>query len=279
MKIQFKRIVSAVCALALCASMMPASALAEPVVSGGDTAIVQQVEEDTSVPVTETTDETTEPVDVADAAETETDTAQPAEDASENDTLEDGSESEATEPETSTQPEETEQSSADAEQPATSDASEPEAAAAVEEQAPMALADGIETYASGASYTIQKVYNIDVGGQVKINGTSGVGTSSHSWAIVAGDAATLSGNNGNATVTGKPGQVGTVILRHSYREWVVSRVDEYFQVNIGNGGQVFLFIAKPGNTTLSSNGSDYYFLTCGGQASDKASADMPVVVD
>lgn len=45
MKIQFKRIVSAVCALALCASMMPASALAEPVVSGGDTAIVQQVEE------------------------------------------------------------------------------------------------------------------------------------------------------------------------------------------------------------------------------------------
>lgn len=164
MKIQFKRIVSAVCALALCASMMPASALAEPVVSGGDTAIVQQVEEDTSVPVTETTDETTEPVDVADTAETETDTAQPAEDASE---------SEATEPETSTQPEETEQSSADAEQPATSDVSEPEAAAAVEEQAPMALADGVETYASGASYTIQKVYNIDVGGQVEIDGTSG----------------------------------------------------------------------------------------------------------
>ena len=261
MKIQFKRIVSAVCALALCASMMPASALAEPVVSGGDTAIVQQVEEDTSVPVTETTDETTEPVDVADTAETETDTAQPAEDASE---------SEATEPETSTQPEETEQSSADA--------SVPEAAAA-DEQAPMALADGVETYASGASYTIQKVYNIDVGGQVKINGTLGVGTSSHSWAIVAGDAATLSGNNGNATVTGKPGQVGTVILRHSYREWVVSRVDEYFQVNIGNGGQVFLFIAKPSNTTLSSNGDDYYFLTSGGQASGEASADMPVIVD
>ena len=270
MKIQFKRIVSAVCALALCASMMPASALAEPVVSGGDTAIVQQVEEDTSVPVTETTDETTEPVDVADTAETETDTAQPAEDASE---------SEATEPETSTQPEETEQSSADAEQPAASDVSEPEAAAAVEEQAPMALADGVETYASGASYTIQKVYNIDVGGQVKINGTLGVGTSSHSWAIVAGDAATLSGNNGNATVTGKPGQVGTVILRHSYREWVVSRVDEYFQVNIGNGGQVFLFIAKPSNTTLSSNGSDYYFLTYGENASEEASADMKEVID
>lgn len=270
MKIQFKRIVSAVCALALCASMMPASALAEPVVSGGDTAIVQQVEEDTSVPVTETTDETTEPVDVADTAETETDTAQPAEDASENDTLEDGSESEATEPETSTQPEETEQSSADV--------SVPEAAAA-DEQAPMALANGVETYASGASYAIQKVYNIDVGGQVKINGTSGVGTSSHSWAIVAGDVATLSGNNGNATVTGKPGQVGTVILRHSYREWVVSRVDEYFQVNIGNGGQVFLFIAKPSNTTLSSNGSDYYFLTYGGNASEEASADMKEVID
>lgn len=279
MKIQFKRIVSAVCALALCASMMPASALAEPVVSGGDTAIVQQVEEDTSVPVTETTDETTEPVDVADTAETETDTAQPAEDASENDTHEDGSESEATEPETSTQPEETEQNSADAEQPATSDVSEPEAAAAVEEQAPMALADGVETYASGASYTIQKVYNIDVGGQVEIDGTSG---SIHEWSIVAGGTfATVSRDfwdRSKATVEGKSGQVGTVIVKHSYVYWGTSMA-EYFQVNIGNGGQVFLFIAKPSNTTLSSNGDDYYFLTSGGQASGEASADMPVIVD
>lgn len=143
MKIQFKRIVSAVCALALCASMMPASALAEPVVSGGDTAIVQQVEEDTSVPVTETTDEATEPVDVADTAETETDTAQ---------------------------------------------------------------------------------------------------------------------------------------LRMPLNRYV-NYVNEYYQVNVDASGEVFLFVAKPGNTTLSSNGSDYYFLTYGGQTSDKASADMPVIID
>lgn len=270
MKIQFKRIVSAVCALALCASMMPASALAEPVVSGGDTAIVQQVEEDTSVPVTETTDETTEPVDVADTAETETDTAQPAEDASE---------SEATEPETSTQPEETEQSSADAEQPAAFDASEPEAAAAVEEQAPVALADGVETYASEASYKIQKVYNIDVGGQVEIDGTSG---SFHAWSIVAGGTfATVSHDFwdwSEATVEGKSGQVGTVIVKHSY-VYRGTSMAEYFQVNIGNGGQVFLFIAKPSNTTLSSNGSDYYFLTYGENASEEASADMKEVID
>ncbi len=269
MKIQFKRIVSAVCALALCASMMPASALAEPVVSGGDTAIVQQVEEDTSVPVTETTDETTEPVDVADTAETETDTAQPAEDASE---------SEAAEPETSTQPEETEQNSADAEQPATSDVSEPEAAAAVEEQAPVALADGVETYAGGW-YDIKKTYNITVGEEITIEGNSGL-FDDGSWSIEAGDSSTISfvyGTDGrNVTVQGK--KAGTVILRHRYYRYV-NYVNEYYQVNVDASGEVFLFVAKPGNTTLSSNGSDYYFLTYGGQTSDKASADMPVIID
>lgn len=267
MKIQFKRIVSAVCALALCASMMPASALAEPVVSGGDTAIVQQVEEDTSVPVTETTDETTEPVDVADTAETETDTAQPAEDASE---------SEATEPETSTQPEETEQNSADAEQPAASDASEPEAAAAVEEQAPVALADGVETY---ANYNIKKVYDIKVGETLTISGVDGWDVVSHGWSIEKGDRSVISfvGETDERNVTIKGEAAGTVILCHSYYSWGSKK--EYFQVNVDNGGQVFLFIAKPSNTTLSSNGSDYYFLTYGGNASEEASADMKEVID
>lgn len=246
MKIQFKRIVSAVCALALCASMMPASALAEPVVSGGDTAIVQQVEEDTSVPVTETTDETTEPVDVADTAETETDTAQPAEDASE---------SEATEPETSTQP---------------------EAAAADEEQAPVALADGVETY---ASYNIKKVYDIKVGETLTISGVDGWDVVSHGWSIEKGDRSVISfvGETDERNVTIKGEAAGTVILCHSYYSWGSKK--EYFQVNIGNGGQVFLFIAKPSNTTLSSNGSDYYFLTYGGNASEEASADMKEVID
>lgn len=267
MKIQFKRIVSAVCALALCASMMPASALAEPVVSGGDTAIVQQVEEDTSVPVTETTDETTEPVDVADTAETETDTAQPAEDASENDTLEDGSESEATEPETSTQPEETEQGSADV--------SVPEAAAA-DEQAPMALANGVETY---ASYNIKKVYDIKVGETLTISGVDGWDVVSHGWSIEKGDRSVISfvGETDERNVTIKGEAAGTVILCHSYYSWGSKK--EYFQVNVDNGGQVFLFIAKPSNTTLSSNGSDYYFLTYGGNASEEASADMKEVID
>ena len=266
MKIQFKRIVSAVCALALCASMMPASALAEPVVSGGDTAIVQQVEEDTSVPVTETTDETTEPVDVADTAETETDTAQPAEDDSER---------EATEPETSTQPEETEQSSADAEQPAASDVSEPEAAAA-DEQAPMALANGVETY---ASYNIKKVYDIKVGETLTISGVDGWDVVSHGWSIEKGDRSVISfiGETDERNVTIKGEAAGTVILCHSYYSWGSKK--EYFQVNVDNGGQVFLFIAKPSNTTLSSNGSDYYFLTYGGNASEEASADMKEVID
>lgn len=258
MKIQFKRIVSAVCALALCASMMPASALAEPVVSGGDTAIVQQVEEDTSVPVTETTDETTEPVDVADTAETETDTAQPAEDASE---------SEATEPETSTQPEETEQSSADV--------SVPEAAAA-DEQAPIALANGVETY---ASYNIKKVYDIKVGETLTISGVDGWDVVSHGWSIEKGDRSVISfvGETDERNVTIKGEAAGTVILCHSYYSWGSKK--EYFQVNVDNGGQVFLFIAKPSNTTLSSNGSDYYFLTYGGNASEEASADMKEVID
>lgn len=262
MKIQFKRIVSAVCALALCASMMPASALAEPVVSGGDTAIVQQVEEDTSVPVTETTDETTEPVDVADTTETETDTAQPAEDVSE---------SEATEPETSTQPEETEQSSADAEQPAASDVSEPEAAAAVEEQAPVALADGVETYANYASTTV-------VRGQSTTYVGRGSGYLIHDWEIVAGSGVvSIQGNGNKVTITGK--QTGTATLKHTYAVWDYT---EYVTVtvieNAGGDRSVYLFVAKPGNTTLSSEGKDYYYLAHGGQVSTNASQSMNPVI-
>ena len=59
MKIHFKRIVCTICALALCASMVPTSALAleTPAATGSDTSIVQQLEEDTAASTDVTVDE------------------------------------------------------------------------------------------------------------------------------------------------------------------------------------------------------------------------------
>src|SRR5699024_8266646 len=100
----------------------------------------------------------------------------------------------------------------------------------------------------------------------------------HDWEIVAGSGVvSIQGDGNKVTITGK--QTGTATLKHTYAVWDYT---EYVTVtvieNAGGDRSVYLFVAKPGNTTLSSEGKDYYYLAHGGQVSTSASQSMKPVI-
>lgn len=243
MKHPWKRLVCVLCALALCVSLVPFSALAEPAVSSS---VVSQPAASTSSDVAEDLDEGSVP------EVTPTPEATSA-------------------PESTTTPDGTAAPEATASPEATAD---PAAAAPAANDAANELSDAAN--GARASQTI----SVKVGETVSYQGSSSAFATSHSWKVTAGSAnVSISGSSSRVQITGK--QVGTAILKHTYWVPLFGTQSETIYVNVTSnsaaGRPVYLFVAKPGNTTLSDNGSDYYYLAHGGAVSSLASTSMAPV--
>lgn len=243
MKHPWKRLVCVLCALALCVSLVPFSALAEPAVSSS---AVSQPAASTSSDVAEDLDEGSVP------EVTPTPEATSA-------------------PESTTTPDGTAAPEATASPEATAD---PAAAAPAANDAANELSDA----ANGARAS--KTISVKVGETVSYQGSSSAFATSHSWKVTAGNAnVSISGSSSRVQITGK--QVGTAILKHTYWVPLFGTQSETIYVNVTSnsaaGRPVYLFVAKPGNTTLSDVGSDYYYLAHGGAVSSLASTNMAPV--
>ena len=131
---------------------------------------------------------------------------------------------------------------------------------------------------------------VEVGDSIQIEGsTSILGLDVHSWKVCDGDSdcVTLS-NTGDRTVTVTGVGEGVVVLRH-----VITGVrTEYVKICVQAGSTtpnpdpdpvegegIYFYVAMPNNEVLSSDPSDYRFLTYGGAASDLASHDMEAVTN
>lgn len=289
MKIQFKRIVSAVCALAMCASMIPASAMAETVKIDSNTAIVQQLEE---APAAASGEEQAEPVapneeqdvdkteeavagqDTSTAGETEEPVIEDVETSeSEGDVvLPTDDTAEVTEPEN--QPEDT----VDATEPEnqtedTVEATEPETP--TEDSAEVSEAPGMAVMADAPQSRAATVTVVE-GKQITYNGL-GSSYLIHDWEIESGSANVSIQSNGNKVViTGKQAG-GTARLKHTYSiVGYVEYVDVTVVKDVSGDRSMFLFVAKPTNSTLSDKGDDYYYLASGGRVSDSANHSTSV---
>lgn len=289
MKRKFRRIIGAICALALCASMIPASALADPVVADSGTAVIEQTEEeqpteadlssaeenqnaaeDSSAPEAEVTEnENADSEDVAaedpDAAAEETDKDAAAEETDKEAAAEADSQAAEAEDSSDSEPAEEPADSTPAAEEEPADNSQPEASTfslAPEEDA-TDRAGGAETYASHSVTVVQ-------GQTITYYGSGDGFFVEHDWEIVSGSANVRISYDGNAVeITGL--QAGTARLRHTYRIPFWGTYTETVEVTVtrkaSSSKPVYLFVAKPGNTTLSNNGSDYYYLARGGSVS------------
>lgn len=90
--------------------------------------------------------------------------------------------------------------------------------------------------------------------------------------MIAGSAAVSITNTTQRTVTIEGIQAGsTARLKHSYWDGGIFTHEEYVDVRVVQGTtatesrDVFLFVAKPGEYTLSDVGADYYYLANGGR--------------
>ena len=273
MKIRFKRVVSAVCALALCASMIPASALAEPVVSGTDNAIVEQLEntpdQDSVGTVVSGAGQENEEM-IAVEGEEGTEPAAPAE--GEEDTQQPTAPVEGEED--TQQPAAPVEGEEDTQQPAApvegeEDTQQPAAPVEGEEdtQQPAAPVEGEEDQSRAANEV-----RVDVGSTITYTG-SGRSAWSHSWSIISGSANVEIRNTDQQTVQITGRQAGQATLMHEYFVPFVGTQTEYVTVNVGTSQldrKMYLFVAKPGNTTLSDVGEDYYYLAHGGKVVESA---------
>ena len=267
MKMKFRRIVGAICALALCVSMIPASALAETDVYDSDSAIVEQVEEDSSVPAADSSEDSLlSPESQPGEEPAEEPAGQPEEEPAEEPAAQ-PEEEPAEEP--ASQPEE-EPEEEPAAQPEEEPAEEPE------EEPVEEPADQVDTYSVSSDVAeLSDSARASSNVTVVLNQTVtyyGKGSTYliHDWEVKAGTGVVSIRSDGNKVViTGK--QTGTATLKHTYgilgyTETVTVNVVK----NITSDRTMFLFVAKPGNTTLSNVGSDYYYLANGGKVADSA---------
>lgn len=261
MKISFKRVVSSVCALAMCAAMIPAAAWAEPTTLNSDPAVVEQIDDNEIETVPGTSDQpeaTPEPeVTPAPTAQPE---ATPGTTADPETSPAPTAQPEAT-PAASVQPEATPGNTESAPEEPAQDSSGSVAVA----EAPTVLADGPVTYADGS-------YTIAVGETIPLTGTWILGSK---WKIDYGSAVVKVEKTGEkqAKVTGlipgvahvtQTGAAGVV----SYASFTITVVEDK-----GDRAGVYLYLAKPGDYyDLPNTGDAYYYLTHGGEVSALASS-------
>ena len=302
MKIRFKRVVSAVCALALCASMIPASALAEPVVSGTDNAIVEQLEntpdqdsvgtvvsgagQENEEMIAVEGEEGTEP---AAPAEGEEDTQQPAapvegEEDTQQPTAPVEGEEDTQQPTAPVEGEEGAEPAAPAE--GEEDTQQPTAPAEDEagaESVMPAVSLMSDAPQSRASYQRQ----VTVGSSLPIEGNGGTDAYGHNWSISSGgNNIAISGASNERNVTIQANSVGPATLVHTYKtwEWFLVWYEEThtdtYRIDVVPRGDaetdVFLFLATPGDYSLPSDGAgaQYYFLSYGGEVSEYANTSL-----
>lgn len=258
MKMQLKRIVSAVCAVALCASVVTTPVLA---IDGDDTSVAgttqsessasEGTQEETPVPAEPSVDngqpEDTEPVE---PENTQENPADPAADTTGNDQQENVTNNVPEDPVS--------------EEPESSVPSDDEAAT------PSVMS-----------------YNGDLQ-EVRVNNTilvlgTGSESRSHSWSVEKGGEEYISlGENGNQSIaiTGlkvtPEGQTVTLTHKYKYWDWSIwnyKTVCEAFPVKV-LPAEIYFYVAIPSNTTMSSEAADYRYLMRGGEVSNLASTDM-----
>lgn len=258
MKMQLKRIVSAVCAVALCASVVTTPVLA---IDGDDTSVAgttqsessasEGTQEETPVPAEPSVDngqpEDTEPVE---PENTQENPADPAADTTGNDQQENVTNNVPEDPVS--------------EEPESSVPSDDEAAT------PSVMS-----------------YNGDLQ-EVRVNNTilvlgTGSESRSHSWSVEKGGEEYISlGENGNQSIaiTGlkvtPEGQTVTLTHKYKYWDWSIWKyktVCEAFPVKV-LPAEIYFYVAIPSNTTMSSEAADYRYLMRGGEVSNLASTDM-----
>lgn len=253
-----RRFAAAICAAALCVSMMPTSGLAleDDTSTGSDAALVQTLEQD------------------------ETDPS-----ATLNDGKNQKTDSDQTEQGTSTPDDLTAEESKDPEAPAETEEEEPQnpdnqAPAAAPEQndldrsAVAMLSNDAGTYANGVSY-----FTVPVGEERTYYGISGYVI--NYWEVVSGRGAVTLSDTDKSAVKIRGLQAGnTAILRHWYG---ISGAYETVYVTVAQDTtsteprDVYLFVAKPGDYTLSNVGANYYYLARGGKVADEVTQSTSLV--
>ncbi len=150
--------------------------------------------------------------------------------------------------------------------------------------------EAAETPSTMSIFDWLKDRTVEVGDSIQIEGSASIlGLDVHSWKVCDGDSdcVTLS-NTGDRTVTVTGVGEGVVVLRH-----VITGVrTEYVKICVQAGSTtpnpdpdpvegegIYFYVAMPNNEVLSSDASDYRFLTYGGAASDLASHDMEAVTN
>lgn len=259
MKISFKRVVSSVCALAMCATMIPAAAWAEPTTLNSDPAVVEQIDDNEIETVPGTSDQpeaTPEPeVTPAPTAQPE---ATPGTTAEPETSPAPTAQPEAT-PAASVQPEATPGNTESAPEEPAQESSGSEAVA----EAPTVLADGPVTYAD-SDYIVYT-------GETD-HFTAPLWQAEYEWKVVAGTGCLeIVGDNTQRRVTVRGLKAGVAILQL----YGMAGVRETYYVSVrdqkGDLPGVFLYMLKPGEySTLTDNPDDYYYLTNGGKVSAQA---------
>ena len=148
--------------------------------------------------------------------------------------------------------------------------------------------EAAETPSTMSIFDWLKDRTVEVGDSIQIEGSASI-FGVHSWEVCDGDGdcVTLS-NTSDRTVTVTGVREGVVVLRH-----VITGVrTEYVKICVQAGSTtpnpdpdpvegegIYFYVAMPNNEVLSSNASDYRFLTYGGAASNLASHEMEAVTN
>lgn len=238
MKMQLKRIVSAVCAVALCASVVSTPVLANDNTDAGNAV-------PSTIQMAETTPSTTEPTPVPTEQVTDPTPA-------------------PTEQVTDPTPVPTAQTNGDpTEEPAgpAGDANTPSVMKSYSENNSEAVKVKEKIILGTAAYYIHDSWSVDQGDKAETTYIS-LTDNQDGTATVKGVKAT--GNN-----------PGTVKVTHSYWSlWGWEKDVFYVKVLPSEPSLIYFFVALPSNTSLSMDGAQYRYLTCGALASENASVDM-----
>lgn len=268
MKMQLKRIVSAVCAVALCASVVTTPVLA---IDGDDTSVAGTTQSESSA-----------------SEGTQEETPVPAEPSVDN------GEPEDTEP---VEPENTQEDSATPPaDPATGDGQQEDITNDVleepvsEEPASSVPSDYEAATPSVMSYNSPQTVHVNE--ELSITGKDRRNINGHVWSIEGSGTEYIklvNNNESDVTITGlKATPSGEpVTLTHKYTKWmgfIPFNLSETFEITVlpAAPAEVYFYVAIPSNTTMSSEGSDYRFMMHGGTVKDPESnivyqKDIPIL--